>query len=349
MARRRSGGRGRGIGRNPLLLVLLLLVFLGLRAWEYVEDRRSSAAVGPEDVPVERFWVQPEAGVEPVLAELRSARERLDVVVYLLTNREVVEEIVAAHGRGVRVRVMVEENPFGGGAGNDAALERLDDAGVEWQYGHPSFRYTHEKAIVVDGRRALAMNANLTKSAFERNREYIALLTAPEEVREIQALFDADWDRVSYRPRAASLVVSPDNSRAKLLGLIGSARESLDIEAEVMSDREIRRALLDAHDRGVRVRVVMSTPEPEETTYEGLTELTGGGVGVRLVDSPYIHAKSILADGRRAYVGSINFTATSMDQNRELGILTTDRKALRGLAAAFASDWAEGEPFEPGR
>nr|MDQ3327998.1 phospholipase D-like domain-containing protein [Chloroflexota bacterium] len=165
------------------------------------------------------------------------------------------------------------------------------------------------------------------------------------EVAEIQAIFDADWERRTYEPRVPSLVVSDVNSREKLLGLITKATESLEIEAEVMADKEIRRALTGAQQRGVRVRVVMSPPEPEETTYDGLVDLSGASVGVRLVTSPYIHAKSILVDRERAYIGSINFTATSMDQNRELGLITTTPDVIRQLGAAFDKDWAKGKPF----
>ncbi len=68
-----------------------------------------------------------------------------------------------------------------------------------------------------------------------------------------------------------------------------------------------------------------------------------------MVTTPYIHSKSILADGRRAYIGSVNFTATSMDQNRELGILTTSPSVLRKLGETFDQDWEKGEPFEGGR
>lgn len=282
---RKKGARTHGASFPPVLLAVVLLVLglLGSCGRGLLEDTTREGSEGPGNVAVDRFFVEPDAGPGPVLTELRAARTSLDVVVYLLTNREAVDELIEAHERGVRVRVMVEEDPFGGGAGNGAALRRLSATGVEWKYGNPTFRYTHQKAIIADGRHALVMTANLTKSAFTRNREYIALLTSPEEVREIQAMFDADWDRRRYEPRAASLVVSDVNSRMKLLGLIREARESLDIEAEVMADREIRSALVSAHERGVRVRIVMSPPEREESSYEGLSELARAGVGVRVV------------------------------------------------------------------
>lgn len=347
-ARSRTARRRHGTGSVLISVVVLVLLLLGSCAQQFL-DARTPASAGPGDVATQSFWVEPEAGVAPVVREMQRARSSLDVVVYLLTYQDVITELVAAHERGVRVRVMVEENPYGGGVGNEPALEQLSAAGVPWQYGHPDFRFTHEKAIIVDSQRALVMTANLTKSAFTRNREYIALLTSADEVQEIQQLFNADWDRRTYRPRVASLVVSDVNSREKLLGLIASAREGLEIQAEVMADKEIRAALVAAHERGVRVRVVMSPPEPEETTYDGLQQLSKAGIGVRLVSSPFIHSKSILVDGKRAYIGSINFTATSMEQNRELGIITTTPSVLRALDDTFESDWNKGRPFQEER
>ncbi len=330
--------------RSALLLLLLVLVAVGSCQRGILENKQPTAA-GPKTVAVDRLWIQPDDGIEPFLKQLSMATRSLDVVVYLLTNQIVIDALISARVRGVDVRVMVEEEPFGGGAGNGDALRTLEAAGIETKYGVSTFRYTHEKAVIIDGARAVVMTANLTKGAFTHNREYLALITSPPEVSEIQHIFNADWERRAYQPRVSSLVVSDVNSRQKLLGLLSGARESLEIEAEVMADKEVRRALIDARKRGVRVRVVMSPPEPEETTYGGLVELSGAGVGVRLVTSPYIHAKSILVDRERAYLGSINFTATSIDQNRELGLITTTPTVIRQLEAAFDEDWRAGRPF----
>jgi hypothetical protein len=39
-------------------------------------------------------------------------------------------------------------------------------------------------------------------------------------------------------------------------------------------------------------------------------------------------------------VGSENFSATSLDANRELGILIADRQALATLTTTFGVDWS---------
>ena len=67
--------------------------------------------------------------------------------------------------------------------------------------------------------------------------------------------------------------------------------------------------------------------------------MVDGGVQVRYSVALFMHAKLIVADGARAFVGSQNFSATSLDQNRELGILVADPAALATLAGTFAGDW----------
>ena len=62
------------------------------------------------------------------------------------------------------------------------------------------------------------------------------------------------------------------------------------------------------------------------------------------MSAPYIHAKVIVADGWLAFVGSENFSATSLDENREVGLLLADTTALATITTTFERDWAVGEP-----
>jgi len=74
--------------------------------------------------------------------------------------------------------------------------------------------------------------------------------------------------------------------------------------------------------------------------------LTASGVDIRLSSSLYIHAKLIVADGERAFIGSQNLSATSLDQNRELGIIVDDPVNLSRLTRTFAIDFRAAAPLE---
>ena len=52
-----------------------------------------------------------------------------------------------------------------------------------------------------------------------------------------------------------------------------------------------------------------------------------------------LHAKAIVVDGQRAYVGSENLSANSLDNNREVGILVGDMRVIHKLENTMRVDW----------
>jgi cardiolipin synthase A/B len=296
--------------------------------------------VDPSQEGVTGLFVEPDDGREPILAELEAAHESVTLQIYLLSDPEIIEALKDTDARGVDVRILLEENPFGGAGGQPETFQELQNAGIDIRWSNPTFTFSHIKTFVVDNSVAIIMNLNLTRSAFTRNREFGVVTTDPAAVRTAVEIFEADWAR-SGEPDPGPLVVSPSNSRDELLSLIDSASENLDIYAEVMRDRDVVSAILDARKRGVEIRLVMSDDEGDNGDDERL-ELADAGVQVRIENSPYIHAKIVLADGQRAFVGSENFTATSLDQNRELGIIVSEPTAIARIQATFDEDFTNG-------
>ncbi|MDQ3467943.1 MAG: phospholipase D-like domain-containing protein [Chloroflexota bacterium] len=263
---------------------------------------------------------------------------------YLLSDEETIDALERARLRGVVVRVLLEEDPFGGAGTQDEVFARLHAAGIMVRWNNPTFRFSHIKAMIVDDRALLIMNQNLTNSSFTGNREFGVLTTRPSDVAHAAAIFEADWNRTA-EPAGGPLIVSPTTSRQTLLDLITTAQRSIDIYAEVMRDRAVVEALKAAAGRGVRVRLIMSgSLDGSDDNGVERAELRAAGVETRLARGGlYIHAKMVLSDEARAFVGSQNFTATSLDQNRELGILLTDRPSLSRLARTFDEDFAGGQ------
>lgn len=62
----------------------------------------------------------------------------------------------------------------------------------------------------------------------------------------------------------------------------------------------------------------------------------------------YIHAKTTIADAgfgnERIYLGSINFSRASMDDNRELGIITADATIVKDVNAVVTEDYTDCTP-----
>jgi phosphatidylserine/phosphatidylglycerophosphate/cardiolipin synthase-like enzyme len=196
--------------------------------------------------------------------------------------------------------------------------------------------------LVVDDAVTVIMNQNLTQSAFTANREFGVVTSRPDAVQAAAAIFAADWIR-GAEPDPGPLVVSPTHAREQLLALVRGARVSLDLYAEVLRDPQMLDALAAAAERGIRVRIIIS---PSADFGAEVNELTASGVDIRLSSSLYIHAKLIVEDGERAFIGSQNLSATSLDQNRELGIIVDDPVNLSRLTRTFAIDFRAATPLE---
>jgi phosphatidylserine/phosphatidylglycerophosphate/cardiolipin synthase-like enzyme len=285
--------------------------------------------------------VLPDETTDALLSAIDSARQRLWITIYQVTDRRFVEALKRAAQRGVDVRLILEDRPQSGAEGNDLVAGELREAGVQVQPGNPVFRYTHQKSVLVDGSSLWVLTGNFTVSAATANREYQALTSDSAAVAEAERAFTADWSLTDAGLAEGRLIWSPDNARPRTVALIDGARTSLLIEQQSLSDRQFVSALQNAARRGVDVRFV-TTPsypladDPEEPAREALRQ---AGVGVRYLASPYVHAKVMVVDGAVGYLGSANWTATAMDLNRELALETRTAAAVDELARSIDADW----------
>lgn len=309
----------------------------------------NGVAAGPGTPPpgTLSLLVEPDQGIAAIYRVAAAARTSIDLVMYELADPAAVRVLEQAAARGATVRVLLDSNRERGA--NAAAFDDLAAHGVQVAWAPSGYAATHEKAMVVDGAVAAIMSLNLTSRYYADTRDFAVLDTQSADVRAIEQVFDADF-RHAKSPvvRGTDLVWSPGSEPA-LLHLIENARSQLLVENEEMALRVVTAALAAAAHRGVRVTVVM-TAQPDWAT--GFDTLSAAGVRVRTYapDAPlYIHAKAVVADPgtshAAAFVGSENFSAASLDRNRELGILTADPGIVRGLAATISSDAAGGTPW----
>lgn len=295
--------------------------------------------------PAPQLFIQPRDGREPILRLLERAEHSVDLTVYLLTDEETIAALKRTARRGVQVRVLLEGEPYGGGESNRRAANTLRQAGVKVRFTSRAFRYTHQKSLLVDGRVGVIMTMNLTYSSFTRNREYGVITYDPSAVAEMRSVFDADWEHLAPDlPAQPYLVWSPVNARATILALIAAARERLDLEEQDLIDREVVDALVRAARRGVQVRLIRPTPrDSEKDEAANVRRLLRAGARVRYMDSPHVHAKVIVVDGKKALIGSMNLTTTSLDFNRELGIVVDAPTVLEPLLRQIERDWDRGK------
>jgi cardiolipin synthase A/B len=211
--------------------------------------------------------------------------------------------------------------------------------------GAKIFALTHQKTMVVDARTALIMTFNLTPQYYRTGRDFGVIDQDPQDVAAVESVFNADWQGTKIvAPTGNALVWSP-GSEATMLSLINGARKTLKVYNEEMADKKITDALAAAAKRGVDVQVDMTD---DSRAHDAFTQLAQAGVSVRTYArkaSLYIHAKVIIVDDARAFVGSENFSTTSLSRNRELGLLVSDPGVISALEQTYTLDWTGAAPF----
>ncbi|MGH9098191.1 MAG: phospholipase D-like domain-containing protein, partial [Acidimicrobiales bacterium] len=180
---------------------------------------------------------------------------------------------------------------------------------------------------------------------YANTRDFAVTDPNPADVASMEATFTADFGGASTTPPAGpDLIWSPGSSSA-LNSLIGSATSELLVYNEEMSDPTVVASLAAAARRGVAVKVVMTD---QSSWSKEFSTLTAAGVEVRVFhgETPiYIHAKTIVADRKVAFIGSENFSRSSLDDNRELGLTVIDPAMVAAAEATFATDFAGAHPW----
>ena len=129
----------------------------------------------------------------------------------------------------------------------------------------------------------------------------------------------------------------------KYLLAINSARTSIDItSAYFLPPLILRRALVDAAKRGVRVRLIVEGFSDIPVTHTGTIGHYGSllkhGVEIYEWDKSVLHAKSIVVDGVWSAIGSANLDGRALFLNYEVNAAVLDRALAEAVEKQFEQD-----------
>ena len=215
--------------------------------------------------------------------------------------------------------------------------------------------HTDHPVVELDGRLLLAIAGDrLELRADGVTVDEARYLNAPESaVRDFEA---GEWRPVGATDRAptritgstATAFVLPDAADLTE-ATIRSANDRLLLGGYTLTSERVTEALLDAHDSGVEVRVLLDGSPVggvDRRQARLLDRLSAAGVDVRLPAGPHVryaqhHPKYVVADDR-ALVTSENFSPAGTDgrSSRGWGVVVEDAAVADELAAVHADDWA---------
>ena len=298
----------------------------------------------------------PESGPQRILDVFAAAKSSIDLEIYWLQDRSVIQALKDADKRGVNVRVMLEPKVVGGGNFKNLSVE-LDKSGIAVSATPPEFdshnNVDHAKFAIVDGKELLVGSGNLMRAGIGSNtddrfdyRDFWVEDGRPKSVAEAQAIFDADWQRKSTSGTdLANLVATPDNAADEVSALIDSAKKRLYVYNQSITSSDVIARLVAAKKRGVDVRVLLGyqpIPHAPPPNQDALDQLRKAGATAAFLKRHYLHGKAIVADDK-VFIGSQNFTGGGLGKNRELGLIVADSKVVATVVATFQADSAHPE------
>ena len=292
--------------------------------------------------------VEPSDNAAALISAISGAKKSVHVTMYLMSDPDVEAALLTAKTAGRDVQVVLNETYPAPEPNDDKdAFNYFTSHSIPVKYASATYTYTHQKTVIIDGTDAWIMTMNTTNSSPTANREYLVVDHDAEDVADAEKIFAADFAQKPIT-LTTKLVVSPTadatpDARTRMMAVINGATKTLDVAGEEISDDAIVAALSAKQKAGVPVRLIVagSTTPSTAQTY-AVKALKTAGVSCKSLANPNMHAKALIADGVRAYIGSQNFTQTSLEQNRELGVLISNATEIGKVSTTFASDFTAG-------
>jgi phosphatidylserine/phosphatidylglycerophosphate/cardiolipin synthase-like enzyme len=152
------------------------------------------------------------------------------------------------------------------------------------------------------------------------------------------------WVQIAFAPW--------DDAEAMIVGALSAARRQILVQAYGFTSRAIANALIDAHRRGVNVRITADRDQTLTGESGRIPDLVAAGIPVLLeVRYASAHNKVMVIDAglpqQAVITGSYNWTWSAQNRNAEnVLILRRNAEAARAYAANWWRHAADALPYE---
>ena len=279
--------------------------------------------------------VQPGDSFFPLVRAIDKAETSVNITVFRLDDPIILRALVEARARGLAVRALIATSANGWEEQNRRLLKDAKKAGIAVREPAGDSRKTrfHYKILTIDGALSLLLTFNPTRENLHYTRDFGIELHDEKVAAELNRLFDADWHDVPFTPDADSrLLISPYNSRRKMLELLDSATTTIHIADAKVEDEAVLTLLHAKAAAGVDVCIL-----GDEDRQSGARSTLQYRASTRF----RLHAKCVIVDATRAAIGSMNLRTQCFDRRREVGILIDDERIVQKLEAVFQGDWEQ--------
>jgi phosphatidylserine/phosphatidylglycerophosphate/cardiolipin synthase-like enzyme len=276
-----------------------------------------------------------------------TAQRTLDVCCHEIDNRVVVEAIIEAHLRGVKVRVITETDYL-----EELGPRTFEEAGIPMMSDNRS-ALMHNKFAVMDGVAVWTGSFNFTENCAYKNNNNGIYIRSPKVAENYAAWFDWFWTqgKNSGRRRGGptpnlkveladktiieTRMTTFDKMDQLALEVIQGARKSIKFLAFSFTHEKMAAAMVERARKGVKVFGVFEQRNIAVSKYNMLADEPN--ISVLADGNPYqMHHKVIIVDDAVVLTGSFNFSKNAVESNDE-NYVVISRNA--GIARRFESEF----------
>jgi phosphatidylserine/phosphatidylglycerophosphate/cardiolipin synthase-like enzyme len=136
-----------------------------------------------------------------------------------------------------------------------------------------------------------------------------------------------------------ALFTPEHNCAGRIVELFKAARVSADICVFTITDDRLSEAIIHAHRRGVKMRIVTDNDKCFDPGSD-IDRFRAAGIGVRVDRTEYhMHHKFAIFDGSILLSGSYNWTRSASQLNEENLLLTTEKRLVEPFRELFERLW----------
>ncbi len=143
-------------------------------------------------------------------------------------------------------------------------------------------------------------------------------------------------------PSQQSLIVEPNMGRAPIVNAISRAKHSIKLVMYIFSDNKIANALIKAHQRGVKVTVLIQRHPYKQHRINNkvIKKLKDAGIKVIWSNPKFVntHQKTLIIDNKNAIIMTFNFSPRSFSVTRNFGYEIFKPKVITQIQQVFNAD-----------
>ena len=294
-------------------------------------------------------------GPDQALADaVDQARLSVDLAVMDLNLWNLRDALIAAHNRGVAVRLVVDSDYL-----DEDEIQEIKAAGIP-VLGDRREGLMHNKFTVIDRLDVWTGSLNCTISdAYRNNNNMLRIRSAPlaeSYTAEFEEMFVDDrfgpgspantpHREVAVEDAHVEVYFSPDDGVAeRLVELVQGAQDSVYFLAYSFTLDELAEALVERSQAGVRVAGVMEARQVASNTGSDYERFLAAGLDVRLDGNPNnMHHKVLIIDEQVVVTGSYNFSLNAETRNDENSLVIFDPEVADLYLEEFRRVFAAGQ------